>query len=388
MEQHFETLYCVDKKGKTKEWNIMVVNNGNHSVILCNYGYINGKKTECKIVVNSGKNIGKKNETTHFEQAVMDAKSKWKKKIDIDKYTTNLPNVFIDKVENNDNFIILPMLAHDFSKHEHKLLYPSYIQPKLDGYRMIYNKDSKKVTTRTGKEFSILYDTDLYKELLHCNVSLDGELYVHDPTFKFENYGVLRKQKKLTPAETNLLNRIEYHVYDIPDSILPFSERFIQLSKMFSKEHFNKIKFVETKVCVNKIDAIKYNEEFLQQNYEGSMLRNRDGKYKQKFRSYDLLKLKTFHDHEFEIVNFTNEKDTSGVGEDLVVWICKTQNGDLFNVRPQGTQEERRNLFKQAKNYIGKYLWVKYFELTDKGVPRFPSTKTDSFRSYIRNECL
>lgn len=388
MEQQFDTLYCVDKKGKTKEWSIMVVNNGSHSVILCNYGYLNGKKTECRIVVNTGKNIGKKNETTHFEQAVTDAKSKWKKKIDIDKYTTNLPNTFINKVENRETDTILPMLAHDFSKHEKKLVYPCYIQPKLDGYRMMYNKESKKVTTRTGKEFSILYDTDLYKELLHCNFSLDGELYVHDTNFKFENYGILRKQKSLTAFETNLLNKIEYHVYDIPAVNLPFSERILLLSKLFSEGHFNKIKFVETKVCVNKNDVTKYNEEFIQQNYEGSILRNKDGKYKAKFRSYDLLKLKTFFDEEFDIIDFTSEHDTTGKNEHLIVWVCKTKNGEVFNVRPQGTQEERKMLYKQGQNYIGKKLWVKYFELTNKGIPRFPSTKTESYKSYIRTEVM
>jgi hypothetical protein len=35
--------------------------------------------------------------------------------------------------------------------------------------------------------------------------------------------------------------------------------------------------------------------------------------------------------------------------------------------------------------FRGKKLWTKFFELTDRGVPRFPTTKTNSYVSYIRN---
>ena len=42
------------------------------------------------IQIPEGKNKGKKNETTHFEQACNDAKSRWDKKKNIDKYTEEL----------------------------------------------------------------------------------------------------------------------------------------------------------------------------------------------------------------------------------------------------------------------------------------------------------
>jgi DNA ligase-1 len=41
-------------------------------------------------------------------------------------------------------------------------------------------------------------------------------------------------------------------------------------------------------------------------------------------------------------------------------------------VRPKGTIEDRRDIFKKAQSYVGKKLTVKYQELTDDGIPRFP----------------
>lgn len=85
----FPILYGIDKNNKIKQWNIRVENKGAHSLIIYSYGYLHGRKVECTLNISSGKNIGKKNETTHFQQAVSDAQSKWAKKRDIDNYKTD-----------------------------------------------------------------------------------------------------------------------------------------------------------------------------------------------------------------------------------------------------------------------------------------------------------
>ena len=55
-----------------------------------------------------------------------------------------------------------------------------------------------------------------------------------------------------------------------------------------------------------------------------------------------------------------------------MVWIVETENGQEFRVRPEGTRELRREWFENGDDYIGEMLTVKFFELTDDGVPRFP----------------
>ncbi len=386
----FDTLYGFDKYGKIKEWNIFVENKGDHSVLCYSYGYKEGKKVECEMKISKGKNIGKKNQTTHFEQAVMDAQSKWNKKKDIDKYTTDMPslqNTQDNSKESNGNpVVLLPMLAQEYKKHAKKLQFPCYIQPKLDGYRMIYNGETKRMTTRTGKEYNILKMTELGKSLLKCDLCLDGELYVHDKSFAFEKYGVLRKQKDLIKAELDNLNKIEYHVYDLVDTSLTYAERLQKLQEV-STLCIPGVKIVKTYECQNGDDINRLHQEFIKEGYEGSMVRNKNGMYQCKYRSYDLLKYKDFDDGEYKIVGFTAEKDVMGGNEDLVVWVCTTDAGQQFNVQSKGTKTERAQLFKEANKYIGQRLWVQHFGLTNDGIPRFPKTLRAGVSS-IRTEVI
>lgn len=387
----FDNLYGLDKANKIKQWTIKVKNMTNYSEIIYTYGYLSGKKTECKMTLTTGKNIGKKNETTHYEQAILDARSKWNKKKDTDNYVKDL-NYLSEKLEKsiNNNEIESskkPMLAQDFKKYEHKVIYPCYIQPKFDGYRMVYDHVLKTCLTRTGKIYNIILNTSLFEELNRIPFSLDGELYVHDQEFKFEQYGILRKQKLLNEKEKEILNKIEYHVYDILNENETYDNRFKTLQTLFANTKFNKIKLVESKKCETKEEIISNHKINIKNHYEGSIVRNANGLYKCKFRSFDLLKYKDFDDSEFEIVNYTFEKDITGNDKKLIVWICKTDSGKEFNVQSKGTREERHILYLNADKYIGKKLWVQYFGLTNDKIPRFPKTLREGKLS-IREEIL
>jgi len=404
------TLYSYDKNQKIKNWNISVINNIDHASIKVSHGYLNGKLIDTITNISSGKNIGKKNETTFLQQAINDAESKINKKIK-EGYSYNLndfqiinnisdQNLFNDDI-NNDNFsyknneIVLPMLAQEFKKNEKKIKYPCYIQPKLDGYRMIFNPFTKKITSRTGNEFTILYDSELYKQLLKLklNYPLDGELYVHKE-FKFEDYGILRK-KKLSDKDKIVINKIQYHVYDVVcdlkyvDRLNIINNIKLDLSldtKNTTSEVLDKILKVETFICYNKDNIESSHISNINNGYEGSILRNADGIYKPKFRSYDLLKYKNFDDDEFEIVGITSEVDTSGNNENLIVWICKNKDNKTFNVQSKGTKKERQELFKIGKQFIGSKLWVQYFGFTNEGIPRFPKSMREGIESIRDNK--
>lgn len=392
MSKIFPTLFEKDQKNKIKEWIIQVSDKNDFSEISYEYGYINGKKNTYKITVKSGKNIGKKNETTHFEQAINDAQSKWNSKIKSGYSTTN-PEQSESKVEKieivKEIDIKLPMLANEYNKNKKKITFEAFIQPKLDGYRMIYNPINKKMYTRSGKEFTIMENTILSKNLIDfCDKNniincLDGELYVHSPLFKFENYGILRRisSSNFTENEKNLLNTIDYHIYDIILEETPFNKRNELLNNI--KQKYDNIKIVETTICKSFGDIEKEHGKNLENNYEGSMIRNKNGLYKCKYRSNDLLKYKNFDDAEFEIIDFTGEQDPKS-NDNLVIWICKTENGNTFNVQSKGTREERQELFKNAGKYIGKKLWVQFFGFTNDSIPRFPKTMRSGLES-IRN---
>ena len=252
--KNFEILYGISKDNKTKSWQIYVERYADFSEIVTLYGY--SKKIETRRRVNSGKNLNKSNATTHFQQAILEATSKWSKKQNIEQYkplTLSMSKLSINEPDEKENITLnetnqanqaipsaqitphLPMLAQDYSKQKQKIKFPCYIQPKLDGYRMIYNSDEKTIITRQGKEFSIIKQTPiLYKELCSIppGIILDGELYVHNE-LSFETLGVLRKTKKLTKQDQQNLDKIEYHVYDIIDTKNTFNVRNNMLNELF-----------------------------------------------------------------------------------------------------------------------------------------------------------
>lgn len=403
----FSVLYGKSKDEKTKTWKISVERYENYSEIVILHGY--NRKIETRRRINTGKNLNKSNATTHFQQAMLEANSKWTKKKTIENYSENNPdietlttqtnNLCLEENENSKR-IAFPMLAQDYTKHKKKVVFPCFIQPKLDGYRMIYNTTTKTITTRQGKELPIIKQTDkLYQELssLPGGFILDGELYVHNSpnekdVISFETLGVLRKTKNLTQEDKSNLNKIQYHVYDMIDTKLQYNNRKKELSKLITT-NLTMIKNVLT-LEVDSEDIIKkYHNQFVNdEGYEGTIIRSYMGMYKEKYRSFDLLKFKDFNDAEFEIVDYTFEKDTSGADKNLIVWVIKITDDIVCKVRPQGTKEQRQDLYQECqsnfKKFKGRKLWTKFFEYTTDGNLRFPTTKTNDVSSYIRDEVI
>ena len=68
------------------------------------------------------------------------------------------------------------------------------------------------------------------------------------------------------------------------------------------------------------------------------MIRNKDGEYGINKRSKNLQKFKEFYDQEFQIVGYEE-----GTGNDAgtVIWVCMTQQGDLFKARNPKAQERK-----------------------------------------------
>lgn len=395
----FYTLYDNSVTGKRKRWDIRVTNQEVLSTINCYYGYIDGKKIETTQTIKTGKNIGKSNQTTHYEQSILQATSKWNRKYDQGykpefDLNTGIQNLKIDG--GNDDIVVFPMLAQDYHKHKNKVVYPCYIQPKLDGLRNLYNTTSNQNTTRQGKEFTIIAQSgQLYKELLTLpkGLILDGEFYTDK--IQFETLGVLRKTKKLTTKEQDNLEKIEYHIYDIIDTTLTFEERHNKIKELHL-ENYEKLVYVPTFIASSEKEIKDYHITFLNQGFEGTMIRNKNSYYTLKKRSHDLLKYKDFQDSEFVITDFTFEIDTTGDDKNLIVWIidvpCQTNQFVKCKVRPMGTKEERKSLYEKCKQnfnqFKGRKLWVKYFEKTKDGNLRFPTTKCNSYTEYIRDEIL
>jgi ATP-dependent DNA ligase len=134
---------------------------------------------------------------------------------------------------------------------------------------------------------------------------------------------------------------------------------------------------VETHLAQSEADMLKKYSEYIENGYEGLMIRTITGDYENK-RSKTLLKYKTFEDDEFEILDVYEGQGrlTGMVGQMLF----KNKNGDMFFSTVNGTQEYLTELWSQKQELIGKKATVKYFELTADGIPRFP--KVVGIRDY------
>ena len=374
----FKTLYSQKSTKKVLKWDINVSGTTNNATITTIYGQIDGKMIENKRVIDTGKNIGKKNETTPFEQAVFEATKLWQKKIDQSGYIEflDIQNDNLSKSDKKQSStkeqklelnMIRPMLAHKYDDKKKHIKYPCFVQPKLDGVRCLAYKDNGIIylMSRTGKPFIHLNHIKEALEKIDFTGFLDGELFT--TKMEFSNIsGIIRKQK-LNKEDIQLSYNIEYHVYDtfdINNLEIPFNERN-QIVNNFKLKKY--LQYVPTYLCKTEEIMLSKYDDFVKKGFEGIMIRNYDGLYKVKFRSNDLIKLKPFLDAEYKIVDFTQ-----GTGRDkgCVIWICENNNGETFRCRPNGSLDERKELFNNGKKYIGKMLTIRYQELQD-DIPRF-----------------
>ena len=350
------TLYRTSKTGATLQWDIWTEG----SDIITEHGQMDGKMQLDRRTA-TGKNIGRANETTPEEQAILEATAKHKKRLDT-KYSLTLKDA---KKE-----VFLPMLAASFDKRKDKVTYPVDVQPKLDGVRCMafWNGDNVELMSRGGKKWECC--DHIVKELetvLPKDWVLDGELYIHGATFQ----EITKLVKKYRPNESE---KVMFHVYDVPRAGTnhEWEKRHVNLSRFYGMLQNRKtasVTTVNTYSTSTEEGVYKLQSQFLEEGYEGAIVRETDGEYRFGNRSNKLLKVKNFMDKEYEIVDYT-----TGVGrfEGCIIWICKTENGDEFKVVPQGTMEERKATYDTASQHIGELLKVKFFELTDDDIPRFP----------------
>ena len=310
-----ERLIREDKNGRRRYTDIHVEDLGDGTAdIVKTSGVLGSDKTV----------VSRTNVKTGYEKALARAKTMW----------TN---------ERTKGIQILPMLANKWEDRHHYITEPFYVQPKLDGVRLLVSKSG--CFSRTGK---VVNGVEHLTKDLKDGEWLDGECYAPGKTFE-----EITSMFKMNPQ------KLEFHVFDYfnthkPD--LPFAERQKRVT-------------VETLLVQKKSDIHKLHAKFVNQGHEGIMIREATSIYEIGKRSNYLLKFKEFQTEEYEIIgaNCGHGRDA-----DAVVWVCKTATGHTFTVRPEGTIKQREVYYANRNRYIGKMLTVRFQNLTALGVPRFP----------------
>jgi len=344
-----KTLYKKDSKGKIREWTICTIDDE----LIQKSGIVDGKLVEHNKLCKS-KNVGKSNSTTGSEQAILEMESLIKSKLSEGYFNTK------DEAENE--VVILPMLASDYNKFSKKIDWNNcYIQPKLDGMRCLahVSKDGHvKLVSRDGKDIFNMEHicNDLFT--IGQDVILDGELYAHGLSFQ-ENMKLIKKKRKET------FELIKFHIYDtVSDNNYITRKNIIDSIRW---KDLNSIVLVETYKMVNEIQLKINHSVFIQDGYEGSIVRHGNKPYELDKRSTSLLKYKDFQDIDAEIIDITSNDSNPLHGTPLLKY-----NSSTFKAGVKMSHEDRIDLLAKKHLYIGKLANIRFFEWTDDGNPRFP----------------
>lgn len=361
------TLYSRASTGALRQWTIEYSGNAyrTHS------GVVGGKITTSDWYVVEATNVGRSNERDLSDQARFEAHQKWKKKTETGYFKD------CNAVDDSVGYVE-PMLAKKWEDRSDKVSFPVYSQPKYDGLRCLISAGGI-ATTRNGKDWKTIPHIHKALETVfdqYPDLILDGELYNHEFHDDFNKITSLAKKQKPSKAElAESAEKLHFYWYDIVDTDENFSRRTNMILQLYNRflrqdsgaEHAS-IKIVPTHICHNVSELDNYYGFYMDDGYEGQMVRL-DEPYENK-RSTSLLKRKEFTDEEYLIVDVCEGKgNRAGVAGYMVL---AREDNVTFHSNIKANFEELDKFLKDRNKLIGKYATCKFFNLTPDGIPRFP----------------
>jgi ATP-dependent DNA ligase len=269
------------------------------------------------------------------------------------------------------------MLCYPFE--ERRLLKwraPWVMQRKLDGERCRALVNGLDVRLFSSEENEIKHLPHINEALSQLNLwhkELDGELYSHGMDFSDIHSIVSRK---VNPHPEYL--RMEYHIFDIVNSDNQYcrSRDLDRLRGEIIRKGLTEELKVVGHTLVDNLDTImSIFEDYMTDGYEGFILRDGEALYK-RARSTQIMKFKPHQEDVYEIIGSKEEISIEGVPKNaLGAFTCIGDDSTPFTIGsgPLLTRDLRVELWKDKETLVGKYLKVKYQNLTQgRGIPRFP----------------
>lgn len=281
-----------------------------------------------------------------------------------------------------------PMLAAKCEDVE-ALTYPLLVSPKLDGVRCLIingqamSRNMKPIPNR------------VVAEVLSGLPAMDGELVVGPPAapdvFNRTTSGVMSRDG--APVFT-------YWVFDaLTTGPFQFSQR-LEMAKSYANASGKQVQFVAHKLIKTPEGLLEYEAQMLLAGYEGIMMRDPAGPYKQgrsTLREGYLLKLKRFEDAEAEVIGFVEKEhnDNAQTRDELgrakrsshkagkraadtlgALIVQDTVTGTRFNVGSGFSEAERADIWERRtgdRSFLGSVVKYRYQPAGVKDLPRFPT---------------
>ena len=355
-----DKLYKIDTTGKTRVW-WMEYDNEKYRT---HSGIEGGKIVVSGWQYPEAKNVGRSNATTVAEQVKAEVDAEYTKKQNQGKYHTSVG----ESIYFGAKFFEC-MLADKYDPKKHNK-FPYFSQPKLDGVRCLISKDGMQ--SRNGKPIvscpHILEALEPFFQKFPDAI-LDGELYNHELRDNFEKIiSLVRKTKPTTQDYIEASKLVQYHVYD-EISKAEYEDRLVFLRVYLGDKYEPIVKVVSTGMAKDYNALLDLLGIYLEQGYEGQMLRVSDSLYEGK-RSKNLIKHKEFEDDEFEIVSIEEGKGNWAGAAKRVEIRLKDGTTQFSGVR--GSFDMLKDLLYNANDYIGTDVTVRYQNKTEDGKLRFP----------------
>jgi DNA ligase-1 len=228
-----------------------------------------------------------------------------------------------------------------------------WMSEKLDGVRAYW--DGRRFVSRLGNEY---FAPAWFTEGLPP-ITLDGELWGGRKKFQ-RTVSIARRQD-----QTDAWRELTFLVFDAPSVDAPFEARLEGVRQVLRERLPRFAQLHEHHRCEGTEHLRKELARVEALGGEGLMLREPGSRY-EIGRSHTLLKVKTFKDDEARVV-----AHATGAGRHkgrLGALVVELTNGTRFNIGTGLSDAERR-----APPPIGAIVTFRYQELSDGGVPRFPS---------------
>lgn len=283
------------------------------------------------------------------EDALKAAKQKRDKKVNREGYSED-PTAIAPS---------MPMLSHEYSKYGMHLPEHVFIQPKLNGFRCVGNKEV--LLSRKNLVWSSV--PHILEEIrkLNCDLPypLDGELYADGFTFEELQSIVMRDHPH------RKMGMIEYHIFDI-QSEGTYKNRLTYLNELIPKNH-QYLKVVPT-VQATTDQIANHLDSAVSAGFEGIMVKDPNGRYEHNTRSTSTQKLKPSFCESFKVVDIVTSEQGREKGRAIAV--CITDQGKPFRCRLAYDNYMAEWIYKNRHKYAKSYAIVDFKGYTSDGYPR------------------
>lgn len=377
-----------DNKGVVRIVHIELMDNGNDTFSIVGYtGTLKGKKIPRPIItIDRGKvkRSVKEQASLQFNSICSDYLDKgYKEALSLSiSDITDAEKVedLVPKINTDSKGALKPMLAKQTDGVSEKVWNTTwknkewYASRKLDGTRclMFYKDGEVHTTSRGGKDYDVatkhIRTSKWVKEYFskYPDSILDGELYIHGYPLSYIS-GLVRLKDFCEKHES-----LEYWVYDLVDETMPFKERLAKLDILKTAFSDSKIQYVPHILVKGKQDIMSLHNQWIQEGYEGLVLRDPDEPYKCGARDWRMCKVKIFQDDEFKILDIVD-----GLRDEDMCFLMQTKQGYTFKAKPMGDRSLKqwyRENIDQIRNKMGTVKFFGYTN-TEEPVPNLPVFK-------------